>query len=241
MSIYENVVRNSAAPVLGAGGTAFLMGSQVAGSAAKDALDRGATEDQAIAYGALNGVGETLFEKISLEHLLKIKDPKTAIGRIGNILKQSGVEASEEAATSVWNMLVSSQALGELSDYNLAKEEYVRQGLSEKEAEKRASLDGWMGVLEDAFAGALSGGVTSGVQMFKNNRQMRRANSQIFAKDGAMTGVLADLIEYGGSLRGEAINSETAKTMAEAMGKHFRGETMSIAEEKLLRNSQTAR
>lgn len=241
MSIYENVVRNSAAPVLGAGGTAFLMGSQVAGSAAKDALDRGATEDQAIAYGALNGVGETLFEKISLEHLLKIKDPKTAIGRIGNILKQSGVEASEEAATSVWNMLVSSQALGELSDYNLAKEEYVRQGLSEKEAEKRASLDGWMGVLEDAFAGALSGGVMSGVQMFKNNRQMRRANSQIFAKDGAMTGELADLIEYGGSLRGEAINSETAKTMAEAMGKHFRGETMSIAEEKLLRNSQTAR
>lgn len=241
MSIYENVVRNSAAPVLGAGGTAFLMGSQVAGSAAKDALDRGATEDQAIAYGALNGVGETLFEKISLEHLLKIKDPKTAIGRIGNILKQSGVEASEEAATSVWNMLVSSQALGELSDYNLAKEEYVRQGLSEKEAEKRASLDGWMGVLKDAFAGALSGGVTSGVQMFKNNRQMRRANSQIFAKDGAMTGVLADLIEYDGSLRGEAINSETAKTMAEAMGKHFRGETMSIAEEKLLRNSQTAR
>lgn len=241
MSIYENIVRNSAAPVLGAGGTAFLMGSQVAGSAAKDALDRGATEDQAIAYGALNGVGETLFEKISLEHLLKIKDPKTAIGRIGNILKQSGVEASEEAATSVWNMLVSSQALGELSDYNLAKEEYVRQGLSEKEAEKRASLDGWMGVLEDAFAGALSGGVMSGVQMFKNNRQMRRANSQIFAKDGAMTGELADLIEYGGSLRGEAINSETAKTMAEAMGKHFRGETMSIAEEKLLRNSQTAR
>lgn len=241
MSIYENIVRNSAAPVLGAGGTAFLMGSQVAGSAAKDALDRGATEDQAIAYGALNGVGETLFEKISLEHLLKIKDPKTAIGRIGNILKQSGVEASEEAATSVWNMLVSSQALGELSDYNLAKEEYVRQGLSEKEAEKRASLDGWMGVLKDAFAGALSGGVMSGVQMFKNNRQMRRANSQIFAKDGAMTGELADLIEYGGSLRGEAINSETAKTMAEAMGKHFRGETMSIAEEKLLRNSQTAR
>ena len=241
MSIYENVVRNSAAPVLGVGGTAFLMGSQVAGSAAKDALDRGATEDQAIAYGALNGVGETLFEKISLEHLLKIKDPKTAIGRIGNILKQSGVEASEEAATSVWNMLVSSQALGELSDYNLAKEEYVRQGLSEKEAEKRASLDSWMGVLKDAFAGALSGGVMSGVQMFKNNRQMRRANSQIFAKDGAMTGQLADLIEYGGSLRGEAINSETAKTMAEAMGKHFRGETMSIAEEKLLRNSQTAR
>lgn len=241
MSIYENVVRNSAAPVLGAGGTAFLMGSQVAGSAAKDALDRGATEDQAIAYGALNGVGETLFEKISLEHLLKIKDPKTAIGRIGNILKQSGVEASEEAATSVWNMIVSSQALGELSDYNLAKEEYVRQGLSEKEAEKRASLDGWMGVLKDAFAGALSGGVTSGVQMFKNNRQMRRANSQIFAKDGAMTGELADLIEYGGGLRGEAINSETAKTMAEAMAKHFRGETMSIAEEKLLRNSQTAR
>lgn len=241
MSIYENVVRNSAAPVLGAGGTAFLMGSQVAGSAAKDALDRGATEDQAIAYGALNGVGETLFEKISLEHLLKIKDPKTAIGRIGNILKQSGVEASEEAATSVWNMLVSSQALGELSDYNLAKEEYVRQGLSEKEAEKRASLDGWMGVLKDAFAGALSGGVMSGVQMFKNNRQMSRANSQIFAKDGAMIGELADLIEYGGILRGEAINSETAKTMAEAMGKHFRGETMSIAEEKLLRNSQTAR
>ena len=241
MSIYENVVRNSAAPGLGVGGTAFLMGSQVAGSAAKDALDRGATEDQAIAYGALNGVGETLFEKISLEHLLKIKDPKTAIGRIGNILKQSGVEASEEAATSVWNMLVSSQALGELSDYNLAKEEYVRQGLSEKEAEKRASLDSWMGVLKDAFAGALSGGVMSGVQMFKNNRQMRRANSQIFAKDGAMTGQLADLIEYGGSLRGEAINSETAKTMAEAMGKHFRGETMSIAEEKLLRNSPTAR
>ncbi len=240
MSIYENAVRNVAAPLLGAGGTAFLMGSQVAGSAAREALDRGATEDQALVYGALSGVGETLFEKISLENLLKIKDPKTAIGRIGNLLKQGGVEASEEAATSIWNMAVSSQALGELSDYNLAKAEHIRQGLSEKEAEKRASIDAWMGVLEDALAGFISGGVLSGVQMFKNNRQMRRANSQIFAKDGAAIGGLADLIEYGGNLRGEAIDFETARTMAKAMGKHFRGETMSAAEEKLLKNSPTA-
>ncbi len=165
VSIADNVVRNIILAPLGSGAILGTMAVRVAGEEVNNALSMGATENEAALYGALSGIGEVIGEKVPLEKLLKIKSPKTVKEFVKTLLGQAFTEGMGEAVTTVWNDLVSANAIGELSDYNMAKAEYIRQGMSEEEAEKQATKDAWNQILLDALGGAISGVVMGGGAM----------------------------------------------------------------------------
>lgn len=160
MSIADNVLRAATS-----GGSAMaggaLAGMGAGASTIVDAKNRGLSDEQALLSGAMAGIAETVFEKISLGNLLKQESPKTIRIAIKNILKQSGVEASEEVGTEIANVLTDQLINGDQSNYMLAVQSYMAQGMDEGEARKKAAGDVAMQIVEAGLAGAISGGFMS--------------------------------------------------------------------------------
>ena len=139
-----------------------LMGLGSASDTSREILQRGGSNEQAAWGGAAAGAAEVLFEKVSLDSLIRLKDTDNLRDAIGNILKQAGVEASEEAFTELTNNLSDQLINGGLSNYQQAVQRYMAQGMEEAEAKKAASAEiaGEIGLA--ALGGALSGGVLAG-------------------------------------------------------------------------------
>lgn len=157
----------------------YLMGASAASSSAKEILDRGGSGEQAFWGGLAAGAAEAIFEKFSVDNLLKSKDVKTVRNIIGETLKQAGIEASEEINTELANILFDNVVMGNKSQFNLAVSAYVQQGLSEEEAKKQATLDtlgqvGWAGI-----GGALSGGGMGGVVNLGNYAATKANNADL--------------------------------------------------------------
>ena len=159
-------IANNAALVAMTGGTPVgqaanlaIMGLGSSSDNTKDALRRGATQKQALQLGALAGIAEVLFEKVSLDNFVKLSAPGARGAFLKNVLKQAGIEASEEIATEVANIIADNAVMGDLSNYNIAVDAYVSDGMSREEAEKKASIDSFMNVLLAGAGGALSGSV----------------------------------------------------------------------------------
>lgn len=138
--------------------------------------------------GVANGIAEALFEKISLEQLsaFRASGKSTFRAAVGNVLKGAFTEGSEEAFTDLANRLTDDAINKDLSSYNLAKKNYMEQGMNESEAENAASWDFWKSVGLDFAGGAISGGVLNlataginlgGVQM--ELAQNKESNAQI--------------------------------------------------------------
>jgi hypothetical protein len=99
------------------GGNAYgvLMGMGAASSEMKRLYEQGASTGQMIAGGLLAGAAEMVFEKISIESLLKNKGNAKSI--IFNFLKQGGIEAFEEMATEIANTITNVIVMGSQSDW----------------------------------------------------------------------------------------------------------------------------
>ena len=195
VSIADNMARNLIFAPFGSAGTLTVMAARVAGQSVNEALSRGATENEAALYGASCAIGEVIGEVAPLDHLLGMvnADPKTGKEWIKAITTQAGLEASGEAITTVWNDLVSAQALGELSDYNMAKAEYIQQGMSEAEAEKQATKDALHQIFLDALGGAISG-VAMGGGASVVNRAVSRASGER-AENNIASSLVSDIDE----------------------------------------------
>lgn len=195
VSIADNMARNLIFAPFGSATTLTVMAARVAGQSVNEALSRGATEEEAAAYGVSSAIGEVIGEVAPLDHLLGMvnADPKTRKEWLKAILKQAGLEASGEAITTVWNDLVSAQALGDLSDYNMAKAEYIQQGMSEAEAEKQATKDALHQIFLDALGGAISG-VAMGGGASVVNRAVSRASGER-AENNIASSLVSDIDE----------------------------------------------
>lgn len=195
VSIADNMARNLIFAPFGSAGTLTVMAARVAGQSVNEALSRGATEEEAAAYGVSSAIGEVIGEVAPLDHLLGMvnADPKTGKEWLKAILKQAGLEASGEAITTVWNDLVSAQALGDLSDYNMAKAEYIQQGMNEAEAEKQATKDALHQIFLDALGGAISG-VAMGGGASVVNRAVSRASGER-AENNIASSLVSDIDE----------------------------------------------
>ena len=152
-----------------------LLGGNAASQGMIEAVANGATDEQAIQLGLMNGLYESLFEAVSIDNLTK----DTATGFFKTMLKQGGVEASEEAMTTIANTFADIAIMAENSGYEKNVSAYMEQGMSREEAEKKAFLDSVVQVGWDAFGGFLSGGVSAGgkyaigsaIQNIKTNEQ----------------------------------------------------------------------
>ena len=153
MSMADSATIALMAPYVGTAGT-YLLGGSAATQGMLDAVERGATDGQALTMGILNGAFEVLFEKYELEHLL---------GADSNILKalvnQALTEGVGEGATTIANTVADVLIMADKSEYSRNVAAYMEQGLSRKDAEKQALLDfaiqtGW-----DFVGGMASGGI----------------------------------------------------------------------------------
>ena len=195
---------------LTAAGTALLGGS--AGSqGVLDAVERGATDSQALTMGILNATFESLFEYVSLDHLLKGNTKNILKG----FLKQGFIEGSEEWNTTLFNTIADVLVMAENSDYKTSVRDYMEQGYSEKEAERQAMFDIAVGMGWDFVGGAISGGLMdTGKQIIRDATYKSKfgkasgdivAEAQDVAPGTALTQKAQERIDAGKSLTGHQI------------------------------------
>ncbi len=160
----------------GASAGAAILGSNAASHTAYDVMERGGSTAQALGLGIAAGVTEYITEKIPLENIFKLaKGPKlTFTKKVINVLKQSGMEGTEEFISEIANNVYDDLIMGEKSNFNVTKNKYIEMGYSEVEASLKAFTDCYVVNPLMAFAGgAISGGVmgTGGVTVsdFKQN------------------------------------------------------------------------
>ena len=136
---------------------AALAGLGAATGGVEDAMERGASFDQAVGLGLAYGAAETGMERISIGGLQAMKEaPVYGLRDVAkNLGKQMATEASEEMATEFANTLSDRWIMGDKSNLSQAKEAYQEAGKSPWNAyldiAKQIGLAG--------LGGAISGGV----------------------------------------------------------------------------------
>lgn len=183
MSMADSATTALLAPVIGTGATALLGGS-AASQGVLDAVSRGATDEQALMMGIVNGACEMFFEKYSLEQLLK-GDTRNIVMAF---LKQGFAEGSEEFNTTVANNLADIFIMAKNSGYQRNVDKYIDQGLSPEEAEKMAFWDAAIQAGWDFVGGFASGGIMGSVSTRIQNYQNQ--NAEAFRIYGADPGAL---------------------------------------------------
>lgn len=141
------------------GGTGYgvLMGMGAASSEMKELYDRGASTGQMLMGGLLAGAAEMVFEKISIDHFVNLGDPKAMKDVIVNILKQGGVEASEELFTEIANTISDAAVMGSQSEFAQNVQKYMAEGATQGEATLKALKDVGFNVYKAAVGGFFSG------------------------------------------------------------------------------------
>lgn len=188
-------VANSAALIASMGPLAVVeMSMQAASSATMEALDRGVSDTQAVQYGTAAGVAEALAEYVSIEHLFKLKTPHTVKQAIKSALAQAGIEASEEATTTVINAVSDFVINGDKSEYATQVAFYLSEGYSQKEAEGKATWDSIKGLAWDAIGGAVSGlllgGGSMALESVFGNTEQRNAEKTVKSLDEDKSAVI---------------------------------------------------
>lgn len=161
------IAANAVAPGLG---TAY-MGALGGTSSYADAANRGLTNAQALQYGAVSGAVSTALEKVGLDKIGEAfaggKKPATQL--IRQVLGSFMSEGSEEAAENLAQVLYDQTISGSKSEINQAIQEYMAQGMSRSEAEKKAWSDFGADTLQTFIVGGLAGGILSGAGGVVNN------------------------------------------------------------------------
>lgn len=158
MSLLENVARMA---VFGTGGTnLFIAGSGAAADNYLTALDNGASSKQALLLGGFGGIWEAVFERVSLDKFIKLHKAGNAGTFIWNMLKQGGIEATEEIATEAANIITDIIVMGDMNKYEQAVKNYMeKDGLSEEQARIRATNDIGKNLLMTAASAFLTGNI----------------------------------------------------------------------------------
>nr|DAF03481.1 MAG TPA: acetyltransferase domain containing protein [Caudoviricetes sp.] len=154
----------------GEGYTAVMGGGAMADEAER-LYNKGASDSQIFNRSFAAGLAEYITEKVSMDNLLKAKSPANGLQVAKEILKQAGIEGSEEMASDVLNLVADSIIMADRSEMSESIQKYkdgyiddngtYHKGVSEKEAQKLAWQDFFTDAMADGLAGALSGGMMS--------------------------------------------------------------------------------
>ncbi len=218
-----------------------ILGLSAANSTMRDIKARGGNDDQAVIGGAVSGIFEGLFEKVSIGNFNKLKevDPRSMRDVAMNILKSTGVNFSEEAATEIANIAYDTIANGDISNYKLMIAAYEKQGLSEAEAKKKVAGDLALQVVEAGAGGALMGAgfgvVGSGLGYLNHRKQGTNITGKTVA--GFAGGEQTQIAQRLESL-GE--NTQDAVRLSAVVQKQAEGDKLTRAEKRLLRGSENA-
>ncbi len=218
-----------------------ILGLSAANSTMRDIKARGGNDDQAVIGGAVSGIFEGLFEKVSIGNFNKLKevDPRSMRDVAMNILKSTGVNFSEEAATEIANIAYDTIANGDISNYKLMIAAYEKQGLSEAEAKKKVAGDLALQVVEAGAGGALMGAgfgvVGSGLGYLNHRKQGTNITGKTVA--GFAGGEQTQIAQRLESL-GE--NTQDAVRLSAVVQKQAEGDKLTRAEKRFFRGSENA-
>ena len=207
MSMLDSGATAALGGVTGLGsGTAALIGASAGTQAMQEAARDGASDSQALALGFAAMAAETITEKVSLENLLSA--PGKTI--LTNALRQAGIEASEEAASTVLNELANETVMGEDSDFNKRVREYEANGMPHEEAQQQAWNQFGTQLLWDAIGGAVSGGIMGGMaKPIRNNIDSRtQQNTETQTTEQTASTPLAETVNRAN----QQTTEETAQT-----------------------------
>ena len=143
---------------LGMRGGTVLLGGSAGTQGMLDALERGATDEQAVTMGVLNAIFEALFEKVSIDNLINGESRNIVM----SFLTQGFIEGTEELSTSFANNVADIIVMAEKSNWQRNIAAYIDQGLSPEDATKQAFLDAAIQMGWDFVGGVLSGGIMGG-------------------------------------------------------------------------------
>ena len=227
--LYNNALSSADSLIAGLGGTggAVLLGLSAASNTFNDIKARGGSDSQALIGGAVAGVFEGLFEKLSIGQFDKLKEiPVNGVKSLfANAAKSAFVNASEETVTEIANIAYDYFAMGDLSQYAYLvrdyEAQYKEQGLSEEEAHKLAEEKAKNAliaqIIEAGASGALTGLVFSGagsviseISSYQTGRDILSNGAQRMLVDEALKGdpksksyqmasTLADAMEANGN------------------------------------------
>ena len=160
-----SIAQSALAAYSGGSGQALItfFGSAAA-SGVDDALSRGATSEQAVAYGTMSGLAEALAEQIGVDNLLKVGASSTMRELVWNIIKQGAAEGLEEGATTLMNNFADQLVLQDKSNFHILVEHYMSKGMSEGDAKKKAWLNMANDMAYDMLGGFVSGAAHAGPQ-----------------------------------------------------------------------------
>lgn len=174
---------------LGGVGTLVSYFGQGAAAGVDDALSRGATDEQALLYGAILGAAEGVSEKIGIDNLFKIGSSRTLKEFFMNVLKQGGAEGFEEGFSSIVGNIADNFVMQDKSNFNALVKEYMASGLSANEAKEKAWKSTIGDIAYDVLGGFVSGAAHAvphtGIATLKANRvdnakgQSIRANERV--------------------------------------------------------------
>lgn len=166
MSAADSVARMWAAGAFG-GGTGLASGlaaTQAFSRSMAAASANGATPAQAALSAAADATWEYLSEKLPLDKLIDMAPQKNFRAILGNALKQAGIEIMGEEANLVASLFSQAFILKEKSDFNLEKQQYMAQGMSEEEATRAATANLWEEAKQTAIVAGMSGGFQGATQ-----------------------------------------------------------------------------
>ncbi len=173
--------------VLGPGvGMAVNATNQFAQTVA-EASAQGATPEQAYLYATANAAVDALTDKIPLDQLANVAlSGNTNV--FVNMLKQAGIEASNEGASILGSYIAEAAILKDSSQYSQSVEAYMDQALSQGMFETEAEARAWAerqadkDVLAQAeqqlLVAGISGGASGAVAAVKGNAAQKQLDRQ---------------------------------------------------------------
>ena len=181
-----------------------LLATSAASSEAARLYEQGASMNQIALGSAAAGAAEMIFEKISIDNLIKMKDAKSVLQAVKNALVQGGIEASEEGFTEIANILTNSIIMGSQSDWAKLVEEYNGDTNQAFLAKVRDVVNAGIGGF---LSGTGSAGVPSTVSAGANaiGQQVKYANTgkAINYADGGVDALLKLANEVSGASEGK--------------------------------------
>lgn len=134
-----------------------ILGSNAAADMTISALDRGLSDDKAMALGMVAGIAEAAAEKVGIDKLFK--NPNWNKNSLLYILQNVFSELLEEGGTSLVNSLADILISREQSEWRQSINAYKEQGFSDKDAFWNTFRDTATMIGLDALGGAISGGL----------------------------------------------------------------------------------
>ena len=205
MSVGDSAAIAATSGLFGLPGAASpLMGASAAADAIVENKRRGMSDEKAVMQGIASGAIEVLTEKISIDAILK--EPKSLVK---GVLKSFIAESSEEVASNILGKAMDALANGDNAQIRLAVKDYMADGLSKKDAIKRAIADSLTDDAIAGIAGGVSGAAMGGVYRGINAARIKSAGAEI-----RKSGQVNTVIEQGLSLDESSEAYKSADKMA---------------------------